>query len=197
MIERFPDRQIAKKTLHRVIFGIWITAAVVTMVGIWFVPNVWACLAGELLGSGIATALMFHLYHCIEVELDISEAQARTHGRQTALLRLAIEVAAVAGCCFIPDYIHPVAMLVGLFGRKTGALLVPLLFDKERTGEMTEEDKKELLEHGRLLSDKERRELEEQKQKNEEETDKTETESKETNKTEINNEHQNNNIGKE
>jgi len=163
-IKKFPDRQIAKKTLHRVIIGIWITAAVVTLVGIWFVPNIWACLAGELLGSGIATALMFHLYHCIDVELDIDEVKARGHSRWNAMIRLAIEIAAIAGCCFIPDYIHPVAMLVGLFGRKTGALLVPIIFDKERAGQMTEEDKKELLTYGRLLSKKEKKEMEEKEE---------------------------------
>ena len=163
-IKRFPDRQIAKKTLVRVIIGIWITAAVVTLVGIWFVPNILACLAGEILGSGIATGLMFHLYHCIDVELDIGEIKAPAHSRWNAMLRLAIEIAAVVGCCFIPDYINPVAMLVGLFGRKIGALLVPLFFDKERTGQMTEEDKKQLQEYGRLLSKKEMREKEEAEQ---------------------------------
>ena len=174
MIERFPDRQIAKKTLYRVILGIWITAAVVILVGMWFVPNVWACLAGELLGSGIATALMFHLYHCIDVELDIDEVKARGHSKWNAMIRLAIEIAAIAGCCFIPDYIHPVAMLVGLFGRKTGALLVPLVFDKERTGQMTEEDKKELLQYGRLLSKKEKEELEEKAEEGSADTEENE-----------------------
>ena len=160
-IKQFPDRQIAKKTLVRVIIGIWVTAAVVILVGIWFVPNKLACLAGEILGSGIATALMFHLYHCIDVELDIGEIKAPAHSRWNAMLRLAIEIAVVVGCCFIPDYIQPIAMLVGLFGRKIGALLVPLFFDKERTGQMTEEDKKQLREYGRLLSKKEMREKEE------------------------------------
>ena len=157
-IKQFPDRQIAKKTLYRVIIGIWITAAVVILVGIWFVPNVWACLAGELLGSGIATALMFHLYHCIDVELDIGEVKAGAHSRWNAMIRLAVEIAAIAGCCFIPNYIHPVAMLVGLFGRKIGALMVPIIFDKERNGQMTEEDRKQLREYGRLLSKKEMKE---------------------------------------
>ncbi len=160
-VKRFPDRQIAKKTLCRVIIGIWITAAVVILVGIWFVPNVWACLAGELLGSAIATALMFHLYHCIDVELDIDAAKAGAHSKWNAMIRLAVEIVAIAGCCFIPNYIHPVAMLVGLFGRKIGALMVPIFFDKERNGQMTEEDRKQLREYGRLLSKKEMKEKEE------------------------------------
>ena len=62
--------------------------------------------------------------------------------------------------------------IVGLFGRKIGALLVPLFFDKERTGQMTEEDKKQLREYGRLLSKKEMREKEEAEQ----ESDRTEQE---------------------
>ena len=158
-IVKFPDKLIAKKTLHRVILGIWIIAAVVIVIGIWFVPNIPACLAGELIGSGIATGLMFHLYHCIDVELDIGEVKAGAHSKWNAMIRLAIEIAAVVGCCFIPEWINPIALLVGLFGRKFGAMMVPLFFDKERNGQMTEEDKEQLRKYGRLLSRKEAEEL--------------------------------------
>ena len=46
----------------------------------------------ELIGSGIATALMFHLYHCIDVELDIGEVKAGAHSKWNAMIRLAIEI---------------------------------------------------------------------------------------------------------
>ena len=160
----FPDRQIAKKTLKRVIIGIWIFAAATLIVGIWFVENKLAFVAGDLLGSGIATALMYHLYHCIDVELDIGEVKAKAHARWNTMLRFTIEIAAVVGCCFISDYINPVALLIGLFGRKIGAIMVPLFFDKERNGQMTEEDRKQLRTYGRLLSNKEMREMEESEQ---------------------------------
>lgn len=162
-IKQFPDRQIAKKTLYRVILGIWIMAVFVMAVGVWFVNNKLAFLSGEIVGSAIATALMFHLFHCIDVELDIGEVKARAHSKWNAMIRLAIEIAAVVGCCFIMEYISPISLLIGLFGRKIGALMVPLIFDKERTGQMTEEDKKELEKYGRLLSRKEQREILEKK----------------------------------
>ena len=155
----FPDRQIEKKTLKRVIIGIWIFAAAVLIVGIWFVENKLAFAAGDLIGSGIATALMYHLYHCIDVELDIGEVKARAHARWNTMLRFTIEIAAVVGSCFISDYINPVALLIGLFGRKIGAIMVPLFFDKERNGQMTEEDREQLRTYGRLLSKKEMREM--------------------------------------
>ena len=161
MLERFPDRQIAKKTLHRVIIGIWILAAIVCVSGVWFVDYKLAYLLGELIGSGIATGLMFHLFHCIDVELDIGEVKAPAHSKANAMLRLAIEIAAVAGCCFIPEIVNPITVLIGLFGRKIGALMVPVFFDRERTGEMTEEDREQLRVHGRLLSRKELQEIEE------------------------------------
>ena len=156
---RFPDRFIARKTLHRVILGIWILAAIVCVSGVWFVEYKPAYLLGEIAGSGIATGLMFHLYHCIDVELDIGEVKAPAHSRWNAMLRLFIEIAAVAGCCFIPEIINPITVLIGLFGRKIGAMMVPLFFDRERTGQMTEEDREQLRVHGRLLSRKEEREL--------------------------------------
>ena len=160
-IKRFPDRQIAKKTLYRVIIGIWILSVIVCVTGVWFVEYKTAYLLGELVGSGIATGLMFHLFHCIDVELDLGEAKAPMHSKMNAMLRLLIEIAAVAGCCFIPEIINPITVLIGLFGRKIGALMVPVFFDKERTGEMTEEDREQLKTHGRLLSKKEMQELEE------------------------------------
>ncbi len=167
-IKRFPDRQIARKTLYRVIIGIWLLAAVVCVTGVWFVEYKLAYLLGELVGSGIATGLMFHLFHCIDVELDLGEDRAPMHSKVNAMLRLFIEIAAVAGCCFIPEIINPVTVLIGLFGRKIGALMVPVFFDKERTGEMTEEDREQLRVHGRLLSRKEMRELEEAEEENSE-----------------------------
>ena len=159
-IVKLPDRQIAKKTLKRVIMGIWIFAAAVLAVGVWFPENKLAFVAGEVLGSGVSTALMIHLYHCIEHELDIGESKARAHARLNSMLRYLIEIAALAGCCFIAEYISPISFLIGLFGRKIGALMVPLFFDKERTGQMTEEDREQLRNYGRLLSRKEMRELE-------------------------------------
>lgn len=155
----FPDRLIARKTLYRVILGIGICFAAVILVGVWFVENKLAYISGELVGSVVAVGLMFHLYHSIDIELDIGEAKAKAHSKWNALIRLAIEIAVVALCCFIPEYIDPVTVLIGLFGRKIGAMMVPVIFDRERTGEMTKEDREQLAKYGRLLSNKELREM--------------------------------------
>ena len=146
---RMPDLSGAKKTLHQVILGIWILAGIVMVTGVWFVEYPLAYLAGEVAGSGIATGLMYHLYHCIDVELDSGEAKAKAHSKWNAMIRLVIEIAAVAGCCLIPTIINPITLLIGLFGRKIGAMMVPVFFDKERTGQMTEEDREQLSKYGR------------------------------------------------
>lgn len=169
MVVKFGSRDqsgddIAKKTLMRVIIGIWILAAAVILVGAWFVQNPFAYIAGELIGSAIATLLMFHLYHCIDVELDLGEAKAGAHSKWNAMLRLVIEIGAVVGCFFIRDYINPFTLLGGLFGRKIGALFVPIIFDKERTGQMTEEDREQLRTYGRLLGRSEVEEIAEESQ---------------------------------
>ena len=176
-IKRFPEggrpsrnsyQQVAKKTLHQVILGIWIVAVIVMITGVWFVEYPLAYLAGEVVGSGIATGLMYHLYHSIDVELDIGEDKAKAHSKWNALIRLVIEAAAIAGCCFIPEIINPITVLIGLFGRKIGALMVPVFFDKERSGQMTEEDREQFAKYGRLLTKKELEELEEMDGKGEE-----------------------------
>ena len=151
--------QTARKTLYQVILGIWIVAGLVMITGVWFVEHPWAYLAGELVGSGISTGLMFHLYHCLDVELDITADKARAHSKWNAFIRLGIEGIAVAGCCFIPEIINPITVLIGLFGRKIGALMVPIFFDKERTGQMTEEDREQFSKYGRLLTKRELQEL--------------------------------------
>lgn len=146
-------------TLRRVIAGVWMICALVIIVGVWFVSNKPAYILGELIGSLIATLLMLHLYHCIDVELDLAEAKAQAHSKINSVLRITIEIAVVVGCFFINKYINPFTLLAGLFGRKLGAVLVPIVFDRERTGKMLEEDEKEMIKYGRLLTKKEREDM--------------------------------------
>ena len=69
--------QEAKKTLLRVIGLIWALAAVVAAVGvvIWlFFPfRLLPYLLGELLGSAVSAALMFHRYSTLDVKRNNKE----------------------------------------------------------------------------------------------------------------------------
>ena len=91
--------QEAKKTLLRVIGLIWALAAVVAAVGvvIWlFFPfRLLPYLLGELLGSAVSAALMFHRYSTLDVELDLNRKSAVNHSRVMASLRTLVSLAAL------------------------------------------------------------------------------------------------------
>ncbi len=151
---------VAKKTLYHIWYGIWIICAIVIAVGIWFCKNKLSFALGEVSGSLIATLLMLHMYHCIDKELDMTQAKAVMHSRFNGIIRLVIEVATVVGCFYISAWINPFALLAGLFGRKISAVLVPYVFERERNGQMLPEDEKLMIRYGRLPTEKELEEME-------------------------------------
>ena len=124
--------QEAKKTLLRVIGLIWALAAVVAAVGvvIWlFFPfRLLPYLLGELLGSAVSSALMFHRYSTLDVELDLNRKSAVNHSRVMASLRTLVSLAALFLGFYLPQLFSPVTVFTGLFATKAAALLYPVVF---------------------------------------------------------------------
>lgn len=128
--------EIAKKSLIEVIVGIWILAAVVILAGIFFVDNPLAYALGEIVGSVTSSLMMLHLYHNLEIELDLPEKKAVNHSRMMSALRSLIELGVLAGSFYISHWVLPYTVLAGLFGRKLGALAVPFYEEKfQKKGE--------------------------------------------------------------
>ncbi len=130
--------QTAKKSLIEVIVGIWVLAVIVILAGVFFVSNPLAYALGEIVGSATASLMMFHLYHNLEIELDLPEKKAVNHSRIMSAVRSLIELGVLAGSFYISHWVLPYTVLAGLFGRKLAALAVPLveeLAKKFRTGE--------------------------------------------------------------
>ena len=178
---------VAKKTLHHVWYGIWIICAIVILIGIWFCKNKLSFVFGEIAGSLIASLLMLHLYHCIDKELEMTQAKAVAHSRINGVIRTTVEVATVVGCFYISAIINPFALLAGLFSRKISAIMVPFVFERERNGQMLPEDVELMKKYGRLPTDKELEELEELEKEveiNEEKTGVTKEDFKVINNTE-------------
>lgn len=119
--------ETAKISLIETIVGIWLIAAVVIAAGIFFVPSPLAYALGEIVGSATASLMMIHLYRSLDIELDLPKKRAITHARLTSALRSVIEIGVLAASFFIPQWVLPYTVLAGLFGRKFGAALVPLL----------------------------------------------------------------------
>lgn len=109
------------------IIGIWILAVVVILAGVFFVPNPLAYVLGEIVGSLTSTLLMFHLYHSLNVELDLERGKAANHSRATIILRSIFETAVLFGSFFVSEWVLPYTVLAGLFGRKIAAHMTPLM----------------------------------------------------------------------
>lgn len=110
-----------------VIAGIWLIAVVVIFAGVFFVPNPLAYVLGEVVGSAASTLMMLHLYHSLDIELDLAEKKAVSHARLTSVLRSLIEIAVLAGSFLIAEWVLPYTVLAGLLARKFAAMLVPLM----------------------------------------------------------------------
>lgn len=116
-----------KISLLEAVAGIWLIAVVVIFAGVFFVPNPLAYVLGEIVGSAAASLNMLHLYRSIDIELDLPEKKAVNHARFTSVIRSFIELAVLAASFYFSDWILPYTVLAGLFARKFGALLVPLM----------------------------------------------------------------------
>lgn len=119
--------ETAKISLWEVIIGIWLFAVVVIVAGVFFVPNPLAYVLGEVVGSLTASAMMFHLYHSIDIELDLPEKKATNHSRVMGMLRGVMEIAVLFSSFLVSDWILPYTVLVGLLSRKFAVLMVPFM----------------------------------------------------------------------
>lgn len=124
--------KIARISLIEVLIGIWLLAILVILCGVFVVSNPLAYVLGELVGSLTASALMFHLYHSIDIELDFPEKQAVNHSRFMATIRSVIELVVLLAAFFLAEWICPYTVLAGLLARKIAALMTPWM-EKIRT----------------------------------------------------------------
>lgn len=124
--------KIARISLVEVLIGIWLLAIIVILSGVFVVSNPLAYVLGELVGSLTASAMMLHLYHSIDVELDLQEKQAVNHSRVMGMVRSVVEIVVLFAAFFFADWISPYTVLAGLLARKIAALMVPWM-EKIRT----------------------------------------------------------------
>ncbi len=119
--------ETARISLWEVVIGIWLLAGVVIIAGVFFVPNPLAYVLGEIVGSVAASGMMLHLYHCIDIELDLPEKKAVSHSRTTGMIRSFIELAVLFGSFWIAEWVLPYTVFAGLLSRKIAALMVPFM----------------------------------------------------------------------
>lgn len=130
--------KIARISLIEVIIGIWLIAVVVILAGVFFVSNPLAYIAGEIVGSATASGMMLHLYHSIDIELDLPEKKAVNHARIAGAVRSLLEIAILFASFFVSGWVSPYTVLAGLLARKIAALMVPFMEKIRTRGNKTE-----------------------------------------------------------
>lgn len=86
-----------------------------------------AALAGMVVGTTVAAGMILHMYRHLDIALDMDAKHAQTHTQVAAFQRMFVMGAAVAVAMLLSEYVHPVGVVLGLFGIKLTALANPLI----------------------------------------------------------------------
>lgn len=117
----------AKQVLKEMFTGliVWLVAAMVILIIIS--NHKLAMAAGLLLGGMAAAGLMIHMYHHLDIALDMDEKHAQSHIRYAALRRLFFMALIIAVSMIFYKYFHPVGAVIGIFGMKISAYMQPIV----------------------------------------------------------------------
>lgn len=128
----------ARISLWEILIGIWILALAVILAGVFWVPNPLAYVLGEVTGSVVSSGMIWHLYHSIDIELDLPEKKAVNHSRMMGMFRGIMEAAVLFGSFFVAEWVFPFTVFAGLLARKPAALMVPFMEKIRTRGNKTE-----------------------------------------------------------
>ena len=84
-----------------------------------------AMAAGVLAGVLTAAGLILHMCRHLDIALDMDSGHAQRHVMFAAMQRLAIMAVVLAVSMTQYRYIHPIGMVLGIFGLKVCALMQP------------------------------------------------------------------------
>jgi len=120
----------AKQICREMLIGLVIWMFVVGLILAVVATHKLAALGGAAVGTAVAAGLILHMYRHLDIALDMDAKHAQTHTQAAALQRMFFMGLAVAVSMLLAEYIHPVGVILGIFGIKITALLNPLLHTK-------------------------------------------------------------------
>lgn len=82
---------------------------------------------GVLSGGAAAAVLLVHMYHHLDIALDMDAKHAQRHVQIAALQRFAIMAVVLAAAMIGYRYAHPVGAVLGIFGVKLCAYFQPVV----------------------------------------------------------------------
>ena len=115
----------AKQILKEMFAGlvVWLLPGVIILVIV--ARHKLAMTMGVLLGGATAAGLLLHMYHHLDIALDMDVKHAQSHIQFAAIRRLFFMALVIAVSMVWHMYFHPVGTVCGLFGMKISAYLQP------------------------------------------------------------------------
>lgn len=71
--------------------------------------------------------LLYHMYHHLDIALDMDPKHATNHVRFAAAMRMVIMAAVLAVSMYFQKYAHPMGAVLTIFGVKISAFIQPIL----------------------------------------------------------------------
>lgn len=126
----------AKQILREMMIssGIWSLAVALVLVIVG--KGKISMLLGALLGGAAAILILWHMFHHLDIALDLEPKQATRHAQKAAIQRVAIMAVVLAVSMYFYRYAHPLATVLTLFGVKLSAFAQPTvhrLYEKYHT----------------------------------------------------------------
>lgn len=117
----------AKQVCREMLAGLVIWMAAVALLLAVIATNKPAALAGVVAGTAAAAGLVLHMYRHLDIALDMDAKHAQAHTQVAAFQRMFIMAAVIGLSMAGSKYVHPVGVVLGLFGVKATALCNPVI----------------------------------------------------------------------
>lgn len=117
----------ARQFLKEMFAGLLVWLIPVLIILVIVASNKLAAAAGVLFGGAAAAGLLVHMYHNLDIALDLDAKHAQKHMQLATLKRFFFMAVVLAVSMTGHKYIHPAGTVLGLFGMKISAYLQPVV----------------------------------------------------------------------
>lgn len=115
----------AKQTLKELMAGLAVWGAAVLAILMIVSQHRLAVACGLILGLAVAAWLLWHMYHHLDIALDLDEKHAGRHMQASSMKRFLVMAVVLAVTMTQYRYVHPIGTVLGMFGMKISAFMQP------------------------------------------------------------------------
>ena len=117
----------AKQTLKELMAGLAVWGILMFVILMIVSRHRLAVACGLLVGLAVAAWLLWHMYHHLDIALDMDAGHAGRHIQVSAMKRFLVMGIILAVSMTQYQYIHPIGTVLGMFGMKISAFMQPKL----------------------------------------------------------------------